>query len=46
MDYTSSRPRCVETRAKRLATLVDTCERGERVASLSSNPRPAERAGT
>ena len=35
-----------ETRAKRLATLVDTCERGERVASLSSNPRPAQPAGT
>ncbi len=33
-----------ETRAKRLATLVDTCERGERVASLSSNPRPAKPA--
>ena len=30
-----------ETRAKRLATLVETCERGERVAAISSSPRPS-----
>ena len=35
-----------ETRAKRLATLVESCAHGERVAAIAPTPRPAKPAAT